>query len=127
MKITTLGEIPLIFDNLRKASTVSIRNLYKLITGEEGDRNNRKRLRNFTGFDFNVGTSEFTKKTTWATETFSLGELVGICHILTLDYSGQVEEIAKRICEHLADPGLLKTASVATISEAEESEDDEIN
>lgn len=38
-----------------------------------------------------------------------------------------MEEIATRICEHLANPGSMETASEATISEAEESEGDDIN
>ncbi|CAK9817732.1 Transposon Ty3-I Gag-Pol polyprotein [Anthophora plagiata] len=124
--MAALGEIPHICDNIRKATTKSIRNLYKFITERNGDRDSRKYLRVFRGFNFDADSVEYRKKATWAAETFTLGDLVGICNVLNLDYSGQVGELVTRISEHLADTNLLWAASETNISETEEESENEI-
>ncbi|XP_076547015.1 uncharacterized protein LOC143305818 [Osmia lignaria lignaria] len=123
--MTTLNDIPAVSENIKKALTKQIRALYKFITGTEGDRNNRKYLRSFTGLGFESGSKEFNDKVMWAVTSFDLGELIAICNVLDIDYSGQREEVVRRICEYLADPRRLNTIDEPTVSETEEESEDE--
>ncbi|CAK9816442.1 hypothetical protein ANTQUA_LOCUS8950 [Anthophora quadrimaculata] len=101
--MATLGEIPHICDNTRKATTKSIRKLYKFITERNDDRNSRKYLRAFRGFNFDADSEEYRKE---ATE--------------------QVEELVTRISENVADTNLLRAASETNILEIEEESEDGI-
>ena len=50
-----LEQIKVIANNLKTGSTKAVRALHKLIFEREGDRSNRKRLREFADFAFASG------------------------------------------------------------------------
>jgi len=90
-----------------------------LIFEEEGDRGNRKRLREFSGFTFAGGSEEFRMKLTYADTHLGWGDLVAICNVLAIDYTKK--ELSQRICGHLMDLNSLSNAN----KEAEDVKDDE--
>jgi hypothetical protein len=61
-EVKMLQHFEQIKENIRTAPARVIRALHNVIYEEEGDRSNRKRLRQFTGFDFEVGSDEFNDK-----------------------------------------------------------------
>lgn len=63
----------------------------------------KKNLRQFEGFDFDVGSSEF-KKRVETTQKIELAKLKAICEGLQLDKKGPKDAISQRICEFLASP-----------------------
>ena len=66
-----------------------------IIYGEVGDRGDRQRLREFTGFKFAENSNEFLAKVKWSVETLTLADLVAICVVLRLPCAGDPEDIAK--------------------------------
>jgi len=86
-----------------------------LIFEEEGDRDNSKRLREFT---FAGGSEEFRMKLAYA--DIHLGDLVTICNVLAIDYADTKKELSQRICGCLMDLNTLSNAN----KEAEDEEDD---
>lgn len=54
-----LGQIPTIKQKIDAASRAVIVVMHKFIFEEDGDRNNRRRLREFRGFEFNDDSPEF--------------------------------------------------------------------
>ncbi|CAK9833777.1 hypothetical protein ANTRET_LOCUS10410 [Anthophora retusa] len=102
--MAALGEISHICDNIKKTTTKSIRKLFKFITERNGDRNSRKYLLAFRGFNLMLIQKNTEKK------------LRG----------GQVEELVPRINEHVADTNLLWVTNETNISETEEKSEDTI-
>lgn len=100
--------------------------LYRFITGTEDDRNNRKHLRNFKGFYFANESKDFEEKVKWAVTSFTSSELIVICTVLNINYSGKSEEVTHRICAYLVDLSRLMAANApTTASETEDSVDEE--
>nr|XP_012151413.1 PREDICTED: piggyBac transposable element-derived protein 4-like [Megachile rotundata] len=66
---------------------------------------------------FEIGSKEFDEKMAWAVATFSLGELVTICTVLNLDFTGQNEKVAHRIYRHLVDLNRLNLVTASIISD----------
>lgn len=97
-----LAQNPLIKAKLKTAPKTAIQALHKLIFHEEGDRGNRKRLREFSGFQFNDDSEEFRGKLEYASR-LSTGDLISICNILGLDYTGTGEQLRERIVRGLID------------------------
>lgn len=50
----SLGQIPAVTAKIKSASSRAIKMLHILIFGNEGDKNNRKRLLEFKGFTFSA-------------------------------------------------------------------------
>ncbi|KAK9694740.1 Retrotransposon gag protein [Popillia japonica] len=86
-----------------------------------GDRNNRKRLREFAGFPFKSGSDEYNAKLTYIKTNFTLSDLVVICNILCIDYKGANDEIISRLCDHLIN---IEKLEVNGRGEDSEDEDD---
>ena len=119
-KMGKLRDVLGLDENLTKAPLGVIRLLHNLVYGEVGDRGDRQRLREFTGFKFTENSGEFQTKVKWMIETLTLADLVAICVVLRLPYTGELEDIAKRICRHLTNFELFNAAD-----QAEEEEEDE--
>lgn len=81
----------------------------------------KKNLRQFEGFDFEVGSSEF-KKRVESTQKIELAKLKAICEGLQLDKKGPKDAICQRICEFLVSPHKI---DAPTDDEEEEDEEDE--
>lgn len=71
--------------------------------GTIGDRQNRRRLRQFPGFTFGNDSDQFSATIDAAVQNLSSGDLISICNLLGLDYAGTPKEVATRICENLMD------------------------
>ncbi|KYQ57151.1 hypothetical protein ALC60_03897 [Trachymyrmex zeteki] len=97
-----LEQIKVIANNLKTGPTKAVRALHKLVFEREGDRGNRKRLREFGGFAFASGSDD---------AHLGWGDLVAICNILAVDYAGTKKELSQRICDYLMDLNLLDDAS----------------
>lgn len=120
-----LKDIPSILTNLKISQTSAIQTLHKLIFEIQGDRNNRKRLREFAGFPFKSGSDEYNAKLTYIKTNFTLSDLVVICNILCIDYKGANDEIISRLCDHLINIEKLEVNGRGEDSEDEDSEDDD--
>lgn len=119
-----LGQIPTIKQKIGTASRTVIVAMHKFIFGEDGDRNNRRRLREFRGFEFNDDAPEFRAKLQYAVG-FSIGDLISICNVLGIVYTGNAEQLRERIVRALMDVGSLQ--SVCDGDEDDEDDDDESN
>jgi hypothetical protein len=121
-EVKTLQDFEEIKENIRTAPARVIRALHNVIYEEEGDRSNRKRLRQFTGSDFEVGSDEFNDKLAFVSENLNQADLIAVCNLLKLNYDGTTEELADRICRALAN---LDTFQSNENSDDEVSDDDE--
>lgn len=101
-----LGQIVSVRKKLQTAPRRAIIALHRLVFEVEGDRENRKRLRAFTGFDFGDDSEEYRHKLDYAS-TLTTGDLITICNLLGLDYSGNKEQIRERILRSLMDLNTL--------------------
>ncbi|GFU83296.1 transposon Tf2-9 polyprotein [Trichonephila clavipes] len=114
--MSTLNDYPKISQSLKSSSTNNIKILHRLIFGENGDRKNRSRLREFSGFptDFNV---EETK--TKIIKEFTLKELIAVCNLLHLEFTTELESCCDIILTHLCDLTLLKSTVLNSGSESD--------
>ena len=69
---------------LKDAKSSKIKLFHKLIFDNDGDRNNRKRLCEFTGFPFKIGSDEFKLKINEIKTKFSVSELFTICNLILI-------------------------------------------
>lgn len=60
--MTTLRDIGRVEQNITKVPVKAVRVLHHMIFGREGDWQNRKRLKQFRGFTFDVNTDEYRNK-----------------------------------------------------------------
>lgn len=70
-----LGQISTINKKIKAASRAVIVVMHNFIFEEDGDRNNRRLLREFRGFEFNDDLPEFKDKLQHATR-FTIGDLI---------------------------------------------------
>ncbi|GFX05508.1 transposon Tf2-9 polyprotein [Trichonephila clavipes] len=114
--MSTLNVYPKISQSLKSSSTNNIKILHRLIFGENGDRKNRSRLREFSGFptDFNV---EETK--TKIIKEFTLKELIAVCNLLHLEFITELESCCDTILTHLCDLTLFKSTVLNSGSESD--------
>lgn len=119
-----LGQIKIVERNISSASTKAIRALHKLVFGYEGDRKNRQRLREFGGFTFNDKSAEYQEKLLFVQEHFGERDLIAICNVLCLDYSGRIDELASKICDALLNLQNLQLANNDIDDDDNEADDD---
>lgn len=118
-----LGQIPAITAKIKSASFKVIKMLHILVFGNEGDKSNRKRLLEFQGFVFLAESDELAAKMRQASQQLSVGDLVSICNILAMDYSGNKQEVISRIYSGLMN--LNQLAREAERDNDEQDDDDE--
>lgn len=99
--MTNLGAYESVKNQIRAASKAAIQALHKCIFEKDGDRSNRQRIRLFTGFEFEDESEEFIKKVKYMEENLSYGDLTAICGILGLDYSGNEDDLRRKIISKL--------------------------
>jgi len=92
-----LDQIGTIRSNLKTSSKKAIKALHKLIFEQEGDRGNRKRLREFQGFPFAIDSDEYKVKIAYAEANLSWADLVAVCNVLAIEYAGTKRELTQRI------------------------------
>ncbi|XP_076393341.1 uncharacterized protein LOC143265399 [Megachile rotundata] len=103
-----LKQIATIECKIKTASAASIKALHRFVFDNEGDRANRKRLREFGGFTFADGSAEHVTKLTQV-NALTFGDLVSCCNTLGLDYSGSREDLIRKVCSALMDINSLVT------------------
>ncbi|GFU14287.1 transposon Tf2-9 polyprotein [Trichonephila clavipes] len=114
--MSTLNDYPKIPQSLKSSSTSNIKILHRLIFGENGDRKNRSRLGDISGFptDFNV---EETK--TKINKEFTVKELIAVCNLLHLEFTTELESCCGIILTHLCDLTLFKSTVPNSGSESD--------
>ncbi|GBN40305.1 hypothetical protein AVEN_168837-1 [Araneus ventricosus] len=120
--MTTLNDIQEISTALKNCKTEKIKILHKFLFDSLGDRSNRKRIREFIGFDFQVDSEEFEMKLGSVDELFSLilfAELITICNILNISFDGSKPEVSKRILSFLCNLETLAETSRADIDDSD--------
>ncbi|KAG5892272.1 hypothetical protein JTB14_034223 [Gonioctena quinquepunctata] len=99
-----LGDISKIGKNISSSSLKAVKALHVVAFGNEGEgRKTRKEMRDFSGFHLDKKSSEFAQKVSEVKQEVQLPDLIAICSILDLDYSGSSEEVVVRICSLLND------------------------
>nr|XP_012136355.1 PREDICTED: uncharacterized protein LOC105661967 [Megachile rotundata] len=118
-----LGQIEAVKEKIKTASVAAIRSLHKFIFHDEGDRSNRKRVRNFEGFAFAIDSEEYTAQLEYA-RRLTTGDLISSCNVLGIDFTGSKEEIIVRMCSALMDLNqLVKPNDEEEEKEGEEDDD----
>ncbi|XP_077280624.1 uncharacterized protein LOC143907622 [Temnothorax americanus] len=102
-----LSEVLAINQNIGTASKPVITAMHRFVFEEDGDRNNRRRLRKFKGFTFKDDEPEFAAKMQYALR-FTIGDLISICNVLGLEYAGNAEQIRERILRALMNIDTLR-------------------
>lgn len=119
-----LAQIPTVKDKSKVAPRTAIMAMHRVVFEEDGDRNNRKRLREFPGCSFTDDSQEYREKLEYASR-LSIGDLTSVCNILGLSYDGNKEQIRERIIRGLIDFNLLRGSSENDdIEESEEETED---
>lgn len=83
--------------------------MHKLIFGEIGDKNNRRRIPNFPRFAFEIDCDEYKSKLQDIKDNFSVNDLITIYNDLSINNSGTLDEIAARLTSSLCDFNVLKS------------------
>lgn len=104
--MSCLNDIPSIAKSLKNGSTSSVKLLHRFIYGSDGDRQNRARLRKFSGFPPNFDLREAKQK---VLQEFGLRDLIAICTLLHLEFFTNPEKCCDTIFTHLNDISLLNT------------------
>lgn len=103
--------------SLRSSKKESIAALHKFVFESEGDRSNRQRLREFTGFDFAENDQRYGAKKEYAEDNLTQADLVAICNVLGIGYRD--EDLHIHIFRNLKKNSLLAS------TEADEDETDD--
>lgn len=98
----SLSDIRAVEYNIINEKAKTVKALYTIVFIEEGKtRLNRNQLKQFTGFDFNEDTDEFTTKLEEVNRNLSYPDLFSVCYVLDIDYEGTKEEVSSRIESYL--------------------------
>ncbi|GBO31482.1 hypothetical protein AVEN_130723-1 [Araneus ventricosus] len=119
--MATLNDFPKIAKSLKTSSKNQIQLLHRLIFGDEGDWQNRSRLRKFSGFPSDFQFEETKQK---VVAEFSLKDLIAICNLLHLQFYTDLDKCCDTILTHLSDLSLL-TTEASDFSETDDLEESE--
>lgn len=108
-KMSALGEINKIRDNISTARHNAVKALHVVTYGAETQpRLTRKRLREFSGFGLDRNSNEYKEKVKEVKQAIDDSDLVSICNILNLDYKGRTDDLVDRICCFMNDLQVTK-------------------
>uniref|UniRef100_A0A6P7GHS6 Acidic leucine-rich nuclear phosphoprotein 32 family member B-like n=1 Tax=Diabrotica virgifera virgifera TaxID=50390 RepID=A0A6P7GHS6_DIAVI len=100
----TINDFPKISLNLKNSSLSAVKALHVVAYGDKGlPRQTRKNLRNFTNFAWDKGSQEYSTKIDDIKNKLSMPDLVAVCHVLVLNYTGSEDDVIERICSFLND------------------------
>ncbi|GBM72285.1 Transposon Ty3-G Gag-Pol polyprotein [Araneus ventricosus] len=102
-----LIDIPELKAAIASERTSKIRCLHKLLFDFDGDRQNRSRIREFSGFQFQPNDKDFNEKAKLIEEKLSLNELITISNLLLINNEGTKKEIVLRLLTYLCDLDIL--------------------
>ncbi|KAG5872016.1 hypothetical protein JTB14_036442 [Gonioctena quinquepunctata] len=84
-------------------------------------------MRDFSGFHLDKKSSEFAQKVSEVKQKVQLPDLIAICSILDLDYSGSSEEVVVRICSFMNDLQSHDENEKTDDEEVEEESEEEVD
>lgn len=125
--MATLGDLERIEHNITNSKLKAVKALHFIAYGNEGQpRLIRKNLRKFNGFRLDVDSDEYARKIDDIKKQVPLNDLTAVCHILNLDYDGDIDQILDRVCLFLNDltVNVKDDESESEIEEEEEDEDE---
>ena len=100
--MATLGDLEKIKHNITGAKLQTIQALHVAAYGEQSQpRSARKNVRKFTGYNLEKPSEEYDLKINTIKENLGLNDLIAVCNVLNLDYSGETSEVAERVCAFL--------------------------
>jgi len=108
---------------LKNASKGSICALHKFVFEKEGNRNNGKRLREFSGCQFDENDGVYKAKCVYVQAKLTERDLISIC--LVLNISHDVENMQLHIFQNLRFDQLLGGNEVEDPEESDEDKDDD--
>ncbi|XP_072396913.1 uncharacterized protein [Diabrotica undecimpunctata] len=101
-KQTTLTDFQKISYNIKNSTYKAVKALHIIAYGDEGvPRQTRRNLRNFSGFAWDKNASEYADKINDVNQKLDMPDLVAVCNLLDLDYSGANDDVIERICSFL--------------------------
>ncbi|KAJ8975634.1 hypothetical protein NQ317_015321 [Molorchus minor] len=122
--MATLGNISNVEYNITKGNLKAVEALHVIAFGHQGQpRRTRKALRTFSGFGLDKNSDEYLAKLNDVKDKLELADLISVCHILDLDYSGDKNDVADRICSFLID---LEYDEKEEDDEQEDEENDDV-
>ena len=102
MKISTLGDITIIENQISNAKLSAVKALHFICYGDEGEPHKvRRALRKFSGFGWDKNSDDHLTKVQDVYKQLRLPDLITVSNMLGLDYSGTDDEIIDRICSFL--------------------------
>ncbi|XP_050503572.1 acidic leucine-rich nuclear phosphoprotein 32 family member A-like [Diabrotica virgifera virgifera] len=100
----TLNDFPKISLNLKNSALSAVKALHVVAYGDKGlPRQTRKNLRNFTNFAWDKESQEYSTKLDDIKNKLSMPDLVAVCSVLDLNYTGSEDDVIERICSFLND------------------------
>ncbi|XP_050516135.1 kinesin-related protein 4-like [Diabrotica virgifera virgifera] len=96
----TLNDFPKISVNLKNSALSAVKALHVVANGDKGlPRQTRKNLRNFTNFAWDKESQEYSTKIEDTKNKLSMPDLVAVCSVLDLNYTGSEDDVI----EHASD------------------------
>lgn len=123
--MSKLGEIENICRNISTAPVGTVRIFHKLVYGNDGDRQNRKRLREFSGFLHSKDSDDYANKVSFVKDNFKERDLIAISNMLCLSYEGTYDEVMQRILDHLSDLSLFESGGSEQEDDDKDDDDDD--
>ncbi|XP_070138847.1 uncharacterized protein DDB_G0290301-like [Drosophila bipectinata] len=123
--MSQLGDFDSVLRALKTEKKKNVDLLHMFVYENNGDRHNRKRLRNFQGFDFAKDDEEFGQKVSYVAENLSNNDLAVICNILGLQHDK--DDLMVYIFRNLQAGNLLPDAGKENDEDDEDDEYDEEN
>lgn len=120
-----LARIEYVRAKIRTAPRMAIRALHRFMFELDGDRQNRDRLREFTGFTFTIESDAYRDKLEYASK-LSIGDLIFMLNVLGLNYSGNNVDIRVRLMHGLIDINTLINDEEDNDEQGAESESDTV-
>ncbi|XP_050507979.1 uncharacterized protein LOC126885451 [Diabrotica virgifera virgifera] len=100
----SLNDFPKISLNLKNSALSAVKALHVVAYGDKGlPRQTRKNLRNFTKFSWDKESEEYCTKIKDVKNKLSMPDLVAVCSVLDLNYTGSEDDVIERICSFLND------------------------
>lgn len=97
--MVNLGEIGHIGQNINNAKEKAIQALHTVIFGREGRLQIvRESVRKFSGFNLDIESEAYMERISRVKGDLLINDMIAVCHILDLDYSGSHDDIVRRVC-----------------------------
>lgn len=99
--MVSLQDLDKVSQRIKTGQLQAVKALHLVAYGTEAPpRQARKRVCEFRGFNLDKESDEFENKLS-DVEEFELCDLVAVCNLLDLDYSGAKKEVVSRVCDFL--------------------------